>query len=150
GLGEGGVGRFGEQPARALLRADCGGTQTTRRRARRIRSRGRRDSQSADCDVSMSIRRFVFRVWHLLRRRHFERELAEEMQFHRAMTSAREFGSLALAQDNARDVWLWPWLQSAAQDLRFAARLLVRNRTFTAIVVLTLALGIGANTAVFS
>ena len=62
----------------------------------------------------------------------------------------RSLGSLALAQDSARDVWLWPWLQSAAQDLRFAVRLLVKERGFTLALALALALGIAATNTVFT
>ena len=72
------------------------------------------------------------------------------MAWHREQVSPHSFGSMALAQDNARDVWLWPWVQGVAQDLRFALRALRRNLTFTVVVVLTLAVGLGANTAVFS
>src|SRR5262249_37789968 len=66
------------------------------------------------------MRQLFVRLRHLLRRRQFERELAEEMECHRSLTTGRAFGSMALAQDRARDVWLWPWLQSAGQDVRFA------------------------------
>ena len=72
------------------------------------------------------------------------------MAWHREQVSQGAFGSVALAQDNARDVWLWPWLQGAGQDLRYAVAPCATTSRFTVVVVLTLALGIGANTAVFS
>ena len=107
------------------------------------------------------------RVWHLIRRRRREDDLAEEMAFHRAMVAREEeaagvsreeaavaarrrFGSAALAADRARDVWLWPWLADAAQDVRFAARLIVKDRQFSAAAIVALALGIGANTTAFT
>src|SRR5262249_30843080 len=55
----------------------------------------------------------------------------------------RTFGSSALAADRARDVWLAAWAQDLARDVRFAVRLLVRERGFTAVVVTVLGLGIG-------
>jgi hypothetical protein len=42
---------------------------------------------------------------------------------------ATQLGSVLLAKDCARDVWIWPWLQSVAQDARFAVRLLVKDPT---------------------
>jgi putative ABC transport system permease protein len=96
------------------------------------------------------MREMLRRVWYLLNKRQLEADLAEEIEFHRSMTTAREFGSAALARNQARDVWIWPWLQDIAQDVRFAVRLLVKDRRFTLAAVVALALGIGANTTAFT
>lgn len=113
------------------------------------------------------MRKLIRRVWHALRRRRWEAELAEEMAYHRervereceaggltpeqaAAATRRALGSVALAREQARDVWIAPSLQDIAQDVRFAARLLAKDRRFTAAVVLALGLGIGANNTVFT
>jgi macrolide transport system ATP-binding/permease protein len=102
-----------------------------------------------------------------LQRRHREEQLREELQFHlteeaderqarglsadeATWAARRDLGNATLVREDARTLWSWVLLEQLAQDVKYGLRGMFKNRMFTALAALSLALGIGANTAIYS
>jgi putative ABC transport system permease protein len=113
------------------------------------------------------MRHFLLRLFNVLRRHRVDDELDREVASHLTLledehvrrgrtpnearlAARRAKGSVALAKDLHRDARSFLWLDDARQDMRFAARMLVRSPGFAAVVILTMALSIGATTTLFS
>src|SRR5437899_284313 len=99
-------------------------------------------------------------------RRHLYKDLSEEIREHldekiaelvasgmskreAAAVARREFGNVTLIEEDSREIWRWPSIESFFADVRYALRTLRQSAAFTATAIVTLSLGIGANTAIF-
>ncbi len=115
----------------------------------------------------MSLTRLFSKFRGSLRREEIERELDDEIRTHIAMQAdenleegmpldqaqrdaRRAFGNTTIALEDSREAWIYRWADDLRKDFRFGLRMLLKNRAFSAIAVISLALGFGLNTTIFT
>jgi hypothetical protein len=113
------------------------------------------------------MKKLLRRIHYWVNRRRAAAELAEEIEFHRSLKqehlersglpavdaakeSRKELGNTLRAREESRDVWGWTWIDDVLRDARYAARTIAKMPLVAAVVIVSLGVGIGVNSAVFS